>query len=452
MLKSRTLFALGLLAVCAGLAIWKLTRPDPHVRTPGKAVAGPIAALPKDKIDELEIAEPGKPPVQLKKDGAAWKVVAPVADKADEQAVKAAVETLAEMKWREVVAEKPESHEKLGLDDKQAVKVTVKGGGQVLATLYLGKSTQVRVGDDPRVWATKDLRRWSLVREARLWREREIVKLEPDKIDKLTLAYAKGETVVLKKGADGKWSYAEGTKPMPPSFDAQAASDLTATLGRIDADQFVDTPVPDDQTGLATPQVTLTAQAGADKPVTLLLGKSTEQNTYVKRADGPRVWQIASYVSKRIPSSPAQWQDKALAEITPEQIVTLEVQKGADKTVLAHEGEAWKAKLPADLGDVDEQVVGMAASSFGRLRAQSVVEAPDPKLTGLATPTGTIAVTTKDGKTTRLILGAEVKAERAYYAQLEGRQQVYLVSDYLVNPALKAPKDFKAQAPAAPMQ
>jgi hypothetical protein len=402
--------------------------------------------LAKDKIDELEIAEPGKPAVQLKKDGATWKVVTPVADKADEQAVKGAIDALGDLKWRDVVAENPASHEKLGLDEKQAVKVTVKGGGQPMAVLWLGKSTQVRVGDDPKVWSTKDFRRWSLVREARLWRDREIVKLEPDKIDKLTISYAKGETVVLKKGTDGKWSYGDGTKPLPPTLDTQAVSDLTATLGRVDADQFVDGALADDVTGLGAPPITLTAQAGEGKATTLLLGKSTEQHTYAKRADGPRVWQIAAYVAKRIPSSPAQWQDKGILELQPEQVAALEIQKGAEMITLLREGDAWKAKLPADLGDVDQQLVGMALASFGHLRAQTIVETPDPKVTGLAAPSGSISITSKEGKTTKLLVGAEVKAERAYYVQIEGKPMVYLVSDYLVNPALKAPKDWKGSA------
>jgi Domain of unknown function (DUF4340) len=435
MLKLRTLLALALLVVCGGLAAWRLTRPDPHVRTGSTKVAAPVV-LQKDQIDELEITEPGKPALHVKKDGAAWKVLAPVADAADEQAITAALDTLVGIKWRDVVATSAESHEKLGLDAKQAVVVVVKGGGKPLATLHLGKGPQIRVNDDPRVYDTRDFRRWSLVREAKLWRHREIVRLEPEKVTGLTLVYPTGQ-VVLKKAADGKWAFAEGTKPMPPSFDAQAASDLTATLARVDAEQFVDAPVTDEVSGLGTPGITLTATTSDGKSATLLIGKSAGEAAYVKRPDGPRVWQVASYVIKRIPSSPLQWQDKSLAEIQPDQVVSLEVKKGAESAKVTREGDGWKA---AD-GPADTEVVNAAVASFGRLRATGVVENGK----GIAVTAGSIAVTTKDGKTTRLLLGAEKKEDRAYYAQLEGKPTIYLVPDYVVSPAWKT--DFKGKPP-----
>src|SRR5262245_21557656 len=130
MFRTRTLVALGFLVVVGGLAAWKLTRPDPNVRKAGVAAAGvptwPITG-DKDKkpdLDELEIAEPNKPVVQLKKEANGWRLVQPVADGADAKAVDAALTALAELKLKDVIAESPESYDAVGVKDEDAVKVT----------------------------------------------------------------------------------------------------------------------------------------------------------------------------------------------------------------------------------------------------------------------------------------------------------------------------------------
>src|SRR6188474_1656080 len=115
MLKSRTFLALGLLVVVAGATAYQVTRKNPHVRD-SQAASSPLT-LQKADIDELEIAEPGKPALVLKNEGGVWKLTQPVADKADQKAVDQAVGALAELKLRDVIAESPDSYEKVGVKD-----------------------------------------------------------------------------------------------------------------------------------------------------------------------------------------------------------------------------------------------------------------------------------------------------------------------------------------------
>src|SRR5688572_26809132 len=110
MLKNRTFVALGLLAAVVPATVWVKTRKDAHAAVVDKPTP---YAVQKADVDEIEIAEPGKPAVQLKKEGAAWKLVQPVADKADAKSVEQAVEALAELKLKDVIAESPESYEKV---------------------------------------------------------------------------------------------------------------------------------------------------------------------------------------------------------------------------------------------------------------------------------------------------------------------------------------------------
>src|SRR6266545_3844483 len=104
MLRNRTLVALALLVLVGGATLWKVTRPDPHARTKDSSQT---LSIKKDDIDELEIAESGKPALQLKKEGSEWKLVQPTADRADQKAVDEALKALSELKLRDVIAESP---------------------------------------------------------------------------------------------------------------------------------------------------------------------------------------------------------------------------------------------------------------------------------------------------------------------------------------------------------
>src|SRR5262245_16958336 len=99
MFKNRTFIALVALAGVGGAVAYTQMKKDPHVRKGGKTPNAPIA-LKAAAIDELTVAEPGKPEVNLKKDGAAWKMVQPVPDTVDEKAVADALKTLEEMKFK----------------------------------------------------------------------------------------------------------------------------------------------------------------------------------------------------------------------------------------------------------------------------------------------------------------------------------------------------------------
>src|SRR5688500_16337561 len=111
MLKTRTMVALVLLGVAALAVVITRSKKDQHARELGApAAAGAPKAIAKADVDGLEIGEPGQAKIVLKKDGEAWKLVEPVADKADPEGVDAALAVLAELSFQNVVAESKTSH------------------------------------------------------------------------------------------------------------------------------------------------------------------------------------------------------------------------------------------------------------------------------------------------------------------------------------------------------
>ncbi len=461
MFRTRTLVALGFLVVIGGIAAWKLTRPDPNMRKQGGGAPG-VPAWPlagdKDKkpdVDEVEIAEPGKPTVQLKKEGEAWKLVQPVADSADAKAVDGALAALAELRLKDVIAESPESYDKVGVKDDEVVKVTAKKGGAVVAAILLGKTTNVRLPDGPKVYSTSGLRRASLVREAKLWRDREILRLDREQLDTLDIAYDGGARLTVKRepppepppSPDGKpqprgqdrWKVVAGQEAVGGALDEQVPAGIMSILVRLDANDVADGMSAADA-GLAPPRATVTMNLKDGGKKVLLVGKIEGEDGYVKLPDRDKIWKVRKFSVENLAKAPLQWRDKQLAKIDPKEIVKLEIVKGADKTVLANDGKEWKAVTPADL-EIDQARVIGAAGGFQNFKASTIVEAPVAAETGLAKPTGTVAVTTRDGKTFAVTVGA--LKDKAYFLKVSGRPEVFTLTEFGVTRILKAPADFK---------
>jgi hypothetical protein len=464
MLKSRTILALGLLVLVAGATVYKVTRKDPHVKD--ASAASPLA-ISRDAVDELEIAEPGKPAVVLKKEGAEWKLAQPVADRADQKAVEQAVEGLSELKLRDVIAESPESYEKVGVKDDEVVKVVPRKGGAPVATLLVGKTSNVRLEGDPRVWSTSNLKRWTLVKDAKLWRDRKILDFPVDQVDAVAVSYPSGAKVVAKKespppppaeaGKDAgappvtaagpdKWALVEGADRLGGALDGNVPLELASTLARLQADEIVDEPKPE-ATGLDAPRATVTVTLKDGKSHTLKLGKQDGNAAHVQLEGNPRVWKIQKYEAERIPTSPAQWRDKTIVKLAPESVQRLEIQKGTERTVLERAGEGWKAATPASLGDVETSRVQAILRAVEGLRATRVVESPDMKALGLDKPRATVTVVPRSGAPVKLAFGAEKDGQTA--VQVGGQKDAHEVPSYTANSFIKSPADFKKSATGA---
>lgn len=455
MFKGRTYLAIGLLVVVGGITAWKLLSKSPYEHREGKAAASPLPALKKDDIDEIEIAEAGKPAVVLKKDGAEWKVAAPVQDRADQKGVEQAVDALTTLALRDLIAEKQESWEKVGLKDTDTTKVTPKKGGKALVTLQVGKTGNVRVGDAPEVWSTNGMKRWALVKEVKLWRDRSILAFDQDKIATIEVGYGGPRVTVAREqppappaspdagppppAPPARWVLASDKDKIGGALDESQALNLAASLGRLEASDF---PTDTTKAELDKPRMTVTVTLTDKTQKQLLVGAEDGQDTYVKLAGGDRVWKIHKYEADRIPPSPANWRDKTVARIPRADVTKVELAKGADKVLLERvDDKSFRAVVPADLGELDQTRVTAVLGTFEMLRANRVIDKPDAK--AFAAPVVVVTVTKKDGKTLKLTVGKKDDKLPEYPVQVAGEKDVYGLAEYVVANYLKPAAEFK---------
>lgn len=458
MFATRTWAALATLLV-AGVATLLVTkRQDPHEHV--EAIGGsPYPAIARDAIDVLEIEEPGKPKVVLQKGASGWAMIAPVADAADQKAVADALDALASLKLRDAIAENPASYEKVGVKDEEVVKIIPKSGGKPLVTLLVGKQANVRVGTDPRVWSTQDFRRIALVHETKLWRDRSVADIAPEKLAEVAVEYPDGTRVAMKKEAPAsapasqpssqpggkpaeRWALSAGGDRVGGALDERVATQL-ATLGKIEADDFVDPGAGVTVTGLDKPRavVTLTPTEGA--PVVLRLGKDDGQDTFVMEDGAKHAWRLRKTDADKVPLAPAEWRDKTIVKLDPEEIVKAEWLVGGERTVLERDGKLWKPTFPADLGEIDPSRAQAAVRTVANLRGARVVENPDLKALGLDKPAATATFWKKDGSQVKLLLGTKDKKEVP--VMLAGDKTVWTVGEVQAGQLSKKPSDFKPQ-------
>ena len=466
MFRNRTLVALAALVVVGGATVWKVTRPDPHAIGPAGEPGTAVYHVAKTDVDELEITDSKKGTVDLKKDGAEWKMTAPVADRADQKAVEQAIDALDSLRLKQVVAEKPESYDAVGVKDEDVVKIVPKKAGKPLATLLLGKTTNARVEGDPRVFATANLKRYALVKDTKLWRDRTILEMPADALDHVSVAYPSGQTVVVAKEAppaaepdkDGKtppapkapdkWAVKEGQAAIGGAIDETLPGGIGSVLTRLEADDFVEKPdLPAE--GLDHPRTTVTAFAKDGSSKTLLIGKDDAQITYVMLKDGTRVWKAHKYDADKFPTSAIQWRDKVFLKLDPALVTKVEIEQGKDKAVIARVDEkTWKAIAPADLGELDGQKVTAFLRPAQFVKATRIAEGVDPKAAGLDKPRAVVTFWKPDGSTVKLSIGAS-KANETTVA-LSGSKDLYVCTDYSVSGFLKSPKELKkSSAPTA---
>jgi Domain of unknown function (DUF4340) len=470
MFKTRTFVALGVFAVVLLVVLVARSRKDPHLASapaPGSAPAGAPAAIKAEDIDALEVTAPGKPKVALKKDGGAWKLTAPVADTADAQSVDQALKNLAELQFKDVVAESKDSWEQLQIRDEDAVKVVASKAGKPILDVAIGKSGHVRVGEQPRVWAVGKLNRYLFEREPKLWRKREIFRFEKDQVAQVEVTVG-GQKLVAKRVAPPPAAPApDGGLPPPPEpehyqlvegqalvggpLDESQPTNIVGGLSHLDIVEFADDATAE-SAGLTAPRALVTVVLTDGSKKTIEVGKEEGEFAFV-RVDG-RIFKLRKSSADTLARPPMQWRDKQLSKLDLKDVVKVDFVKGSDHVVVERVDDAtWKATEPKDfVSEFDTARAQGALSALANLKAQGIapLQAKDAKA-GLAKPTGVVKLWKKGEAAPTLTVTVGALEGKSYYVQASGRPEVFTVPDAAVNRWLKGKAELKKEAPGAGM-
>ncbi|QRK09183.1 DUF4340 domain-containing protein [Archangium violaceum] len=420
-MKKGTLIALGAFAVLLVLVL----------ATRERQVSVGVHKLELPKLDKAQVTAlelSGARNATLRKEGDGWIVLDPSKPDtkyaADENLVNSALDALGEVKNPDFLTDRAERLAEYELDDAKGLKLEVLQGGSPVVELVLGKAARnggvyLRRAGSNDVFVHRGRLDWTVRKELKDWRKRQIMALKVEDISQLALRSKEGESVTLKAGANpGEWSLAEGTQtPAGFRFSSQAAQQLAQQLASLYAQDFLEgDAAADSATGLADAHDTLEAQLKDGKKVVVHLGRQPDAKdgsaTVAARVEGDaQVYQLSQYVASQLRKRLVDFRDLSLLRFEPQKVTKLKLQAGGKTVVVAKEGEGWKVVEPQKLPDGFELEPSQVDMQLGWLRGLLATRLVEGQVTdaqaGLASPTALVEVTVEGEPVQTLRLGKE---------------------------------------------
>jgi Domain of unknown function (DUF4340) len=386
-MRPRTLLVLlGLvLAFAAFIQFYERKLPSSTERT---ARAKKVLELDKDQVRGVTIAA-GPTEVRLERVGPAasdkagqgpdieWRIVKPIAARADTAAVDRLLEALAGLeKTRTLEKVSPAA---VGLDRPQAVVRLAtadpkqRGGETVLqlgAEVPTGGSLIAAIAGKPEAYVVSDSILGDLRKPPGDWRDRRIFHGDRDRIERITLGAGSGPKVLLARRGDRFWI----ESPIADRADRDQVEKLLTDLTALSAERFVDGPAPPaGQLGLDPPRAVVEAvlarqaqplriELGASHPGPPQGGPPAGENAASPDAPGPpdsgagsqpstltyarasgTLFETRTPLAEAAARAPSSWRSPSLSGLEVHQIDAATVRApGAPPVTLTRSGTDWK--------------------------------------------------------------------------------------------------------------
>lgn len=272
-------------------------RPAPQ-ETTSQSTANPWTAFTAPRVDRVVITRPtgaeNQRTLEFEKHDAAWRMVQPGRGPTEARAVEDLVDRLAAMHVRRVAGRQASSYEAFGVDDAHGTRLVLKaGGGELLSVVVgnaLGSGTAIRVANRPEVYEVDASVSSMVTREARDWRNREIVRATNDSLRSVTWT-AGGVSRTFERNGDN-WVAAAGTTV--ERLDSSRVRALVDTLANLRASDFADDTA---ETGFSdqSPRVvlSLSSDAGTSTIALRLGGAHGDGESYVMKENDPVVYVVS---------------------------------------------------------------------------------------------------------------------------------------------------------------
>ncbi len=372
--------------------------------------------------------------VELKREGDAWQMVAPVRARGDRGPVEEVITNVLTAKIdREIVAA-PASLAEFGLDKPAAeLTLTLKDGKQLGLALGAKNPTGVwvyaRERDKPNVFVVPDSVLRDATRPVADFRDKAILAF--DRKDVTGLDVVTRDDALALETADGGWRL---TRPVALPADGDTVGDFLEKLGAAKVKEFVaEAPSSLEPYGLERP-LRVTVHTGKDKDRAtrgLLVGKvdATKKGVYALRAGESSVLLLPEDVWTSLPKNVAAVRSKIVVEFDRDKLTRLDIESPRGPVTLVRENDKWRITAPHTL-PADQVEVGSVLSKVRGLRAQGFLSEDASGIARfLARPEVKVTLTdAAGGKTLILAPSSERRGGQAMaYAAVAGRGPVTLV-------------------------
>jgi hypothetical protein len=364
-MKFKNTFLLFVVAVAIGAYLWFIDRKIPTTKDSQENkdrvfVDEHGRVLDRDKITDIAIKTP-ETKIDLKRDGANWKVEAPVKDRADSGAMSSLLTSIELLRSESSIDNdgKGVSRDQLkefGLSDP-ATKMTLTVDGKPVQ-LLIGKDTAIENRVYAMIDGAKSVKviatglRSEISKKVDDFRDRKLSDLSLGQIKKAVVKLPIGEMEVEK--TNDHWSL---VRPLKARGDDSKIGDTISQALTARVESFVADTSKLAEYGLEQPRgtVTLTVE-GQDQPQVITIGgnpkdEKEKEKVYARFSSRDAVVLLPKTIESLLTLRPNDLRDRKLVQFNSDLVDRITIEPaGKDKLVLARNGTTgWVRKADKDI-------------------------------------------------------------------------------------------------------
>jgi hypothetical protein len=374
-----------------------------------------FASVKAEDIDDIQIKAADGQTSRVQKTDGAWKITAPEEAPADQSELSSITSALASLDIQRVVDENAVDLKQYGLEPaKVEVEFRAKGDKQP-RRIQLGEKTPTggdlyaRLPSQKRVFLVSSFLDSTFNKNTFALRDKTIIKIERDKVDRIEIAADKKSVTLAKSG--NEWQI---VGPIMARADFAAVEGTLERLSSAQMQGIVSGDAADlKKHKLDPPVATFTAAAGSSR-ATLLFGETENALIYAKDAARPMVFTVAPTLYTDLIRDLGEFRRKDLFDSRSFTATHVEFRRGTEtvtlnKTKNKDGSEEWKN------GDklIHAMKVEDLLTKVSNLRADSFESTPNA---ALKNPALVISVRFDESKMEQVTFarsGADVVASRA---------------------------------------
>ena len=441
-------YTIAALFIFAVLLAWVLTAE--RGRVPEK---GEVFAVQTSQVSKLEVERADKK-IALEKRGEDWYLTAPILGLANKQTVENMVRAVAQLK-SEAREDADVTNPDYGLQ-QPVMTVVFTGGRQTPTTIKVGAATPVggkyfaTISGRPQLYLIPLKFKIDLEKDPDELRETNLAPgLKTEDVQEVSIK--RGElTIVAQKAEPDKPDSWWLRQPVEAKADRWALESVI-NAGRDGEVRDLEQPAEDmSKFGLDQPQAVVTLELKNKKTIRVQIGKETEKEVkkpfsedmetkelvYTQSEGRPEVLLVAADLLANVSRDVVYLRDKHFVELNKADVVEIKVQRKKGLSFEAAKvGDEWVLKIPAGIEPYQAKIDDIIWDMQDLAATEFVDEQPDDLAQyGLTLPHTVVTLTLKEQRQPLKISFGNLGPERVgYYCRTSQSQQVYLVSDLVLN-------------------
>ncbi|MEA3404040.1 MAG: DUF4340 domain-containing protein [Armatimonadota bacterium] len=459
-MRWRSTIAAGLVFVA--LLAWVMTQERGRVPEE-KEVFG----LDIKDVTSLRVERKDEKPIVIERRDDRWFITSPIQALADTDDAKRMIKAVAELKEQSSRTGLNLDDEQYGLKDPPLVAVLTYGGGKT-ARVEVGEETAVGssryariggdlAGDSDTLYIVGATVRTTLWKDATEIREKQVVLLEPEDVQRVELAHGE-EQIVLARAepeADVKWWM---RKPLQVAADEFNVKQLVRSLGDMRAEDFLEAEAEVDP-GFDKPQARMGLRLQEGRDLTVTFGK-TETRTvgedeeekdivYVRTSARPEIMMVEADQLEKVQKTPLDLRDRTIVRFERDDVQRIRVErtKGLSFTV-ARRPDGWRIEKPRSV-DARKTAVEDILWDLESLNAEAFIKEevspPELRQYGLAVPQAAISVFLRGrSEPIKVLIGDQVEGGN-YYCTTSESDQVVEISQFIMDHLPDTIEDLEKQ-------